>query len=100
MAVLEEKKESKHPPYIPVFIILGVLTAIEVALVQLPIPRAPILIPISIIKASLVALFYMHLRYDKRVFAAIFGFGLAIGLSFLVALVILLNSTLGGIKIQ
>ena len=99
MTVLEEKKGTKHPPYILVFIILGILTIIEVVLAQLPIPRAPILIPISIIKASLVALFYMHLRYDHRVFAAIFGFGMIIGLSFLVALVVLLNSTLGGVKI-
>lgn len=100
MVVEEKKIEHKHPPYIRVFIILGVLTAIEVALAQLPIPRAPILIPISIVKASLVALFYMHLRYDHKVFAVVFSVGLIIGLLFLVAMVVLLNSNLGGIRIQ
>ena len=100
MTELEQKNEMKHPPYIRVFILLAVLTIIEVVLAQLPIPRAPILIPISIIKASLVALYYMHLRYDNRVFAAIFGFGMIIGVGFLISLVVLLNSTLGGIKIQ
>lgn len=100
MTVEEKQITPKHPPYIRVFIILGVLTAIELALVQFPIPRAPILIPISLIKASLVALFYMHLRYDKRVFAVVFSVGLIIGVILLTALVVLLNSNLGGIKIQ
>jgi cytochrome c oxidase subunit 4 len=100
MTVVEKKNETKRPPYIRVFIALSILTVIEVILSQLPILKAPVLIPISLLKASLVALFYMHLRYDRRVFAVLFGFGIVLGVGFLIALVVLLNSNLGGVKIQ
>jgi cytochrome c oxidase subunit 4 len=64
-----------HPPYMQVFGWLIVLTAIEVAPIfteilagWTPIPHniwIPVLLVLAIIKATLVAMYYMHLKYDQ-----------------------------------
>jgi caa(3)-type oxidase subunit IV len=58
------------PTYTGVFIILGILTVMEVALFELPrgFLTAPIMIVLSVIKAGLVVWFYMHLNKDSRIF--------------------------------
>jgi|WetSurMetagenome_2_1015567.scaffolds.fasta_scaffold773330_1 caa(3)-type oxidase subunit IV len=89
---MEENQSTKHrsrPNYLGVFVVLTVLTAIEVGVTYLPLPRVPILIPLALIKASLVALFYMHLKFDKRSFAVIFGMGLLIGIGLILAMIAL-----------
>ncbi len=87
----EEKPAKKHPNYVAVFIALAVLTATEVAITQLPVPKAPILIPLSVLKAALVAMFYMHLRTDRKIFAVVFVMGVLVGLGFLISVTILLG---------
>jgi cytochrome c oxidase subunit 4 len=70
----------KHPNYLAVFIVLAVITAI-ITLVELfapnpVIPRAVLnvfYITMSVTKAVLVAMFYMHLKFDSRVYTALFG---------------------------
>jgi caa(3)-type oxidase subunit IV len=61
------------PVYTGVFVLLGVITVIEVAIAQL-FERSPILIAIMLIlattKAGLVVWFYMHLNKDSRIFFA------------------------------
>lgn len=87
---MDEKQESPRTRRISnlgVFIILVILTGIEIAVTYLPVPRVPILVPLSLAKASLVALFYMHLKYDKRPFALIFAMGLFVGIGLMLALV-------------
>ena len=91
----EEKPVKKHPNYVVVFIALAILTALEVAVTQLPLPRAPILIPLSVIKAALVALFYMHLRTDRRIFAVHFGGGFVLGIAMLISFIVLVNTGFG-----
>ncbi len=91
----EEKPAKKHPNYVAVFIALAVLTATEVAVTQLPVPKYPILIPLSVLKAALVAMFYMHLRTDRKIFAAVFVLGVLVGLGFLISVTILLNTHAG-----
>ena len=75
--------------YFLVFIGLVILTAIEVGVTYLPVPRVPILIPLALAKASLVALFYMHLKSDKRQFAIIFAMGLFVGIGLILAFIAL-----------
>lgn len=87
---MEENQSTKHPSrpnYLGVFVMLTVLTAIEVGVTYLPLPRIPILIPLALLKASLVALFYMHLKFDKRSFAAIFAMGLLVGIGLILAMI-------------
>ncbi len=57
--------------YLFIFVALAVLTAIEVGVVYTPgIGKGPMilaLIGLAVTKASLVALFYMHLKHETRV---------------------------------
>lgn len=76
-------------PYVLVFVALAVLTVIEVGVTYLPVPRAPVLIPLALVKAGLVALFYMHLRYDRRVFGLVFLAGLLMGIGLILSLLAL-----------
>ena len=71
-----------------IFIFLAALTAIEVAIAFLAIPKSIqglILIGFAIAKASLVALYYMHLRFENQVLRLI-----AIGPLLFVAILMLL----------
>lgn len=76
-AVLHE-----HPgpaEYVRVAVALALITAIEVAIYYLDVNRYTLifgLIGLSIVKFTLVAMFFMHLRFDSRVFAAFFVGGL------------------------
>lgn len=58
-----------------VFVILAVATIIEIGLSLLALPDnllIPTLMAISFVKAALVAAYYMHLRYEKWYYTAIF----------------------------
>lgn len=83
--------KNTKPNYVLVFVGLVILTAIEVGVTYLPVPRVPILIPLALAKASLVALFYMHLSSDKNQFVIIFAMGLFVGIGFILALIALYN---------
>ena len=60
------------PVYTGVFVVLGILTLIEVTLSQLPhgFFTIPLMLILSIVKAGLVVWFYMHLNKDSRIFLA------------------------------
>lgn len=64
-----------HPNYVGVWIALAVLTAVELGIAFLPWPKRVIillLVGLALWKALLVALFYMHLKFEKnrlRIFA-------------------------------
>lgn len=74
--------DSKIPGglYTIVFGVLAVVTLIEVLLAESPLPRQlayPLLAALSIGKAVLVVMYYMHLREDSRIFIWAFGVPLA-----------------------
>ena len=75
---------QKHVNPVLVFIILVIATAIEVAAALIGhIPMntmAPLLIGITLVKSALVALYFMHLRYEKAVYGIIFVAPLLFGL--------------------
>ncbi len=64
----------KHnPPYLLVFASLAVLTAMEVAVAEIPkLPHAPLLLAMMVVKVALVLLYFMHLKYDSKWFSFIF----------------------------
>jgi cytochrome c oxidase subunit 4 len=74
-----------------VFAALAALTAVEIGVTYLPLPRAAILVPLALVKAGLVALFYMHLKYDRRIFAFVFVAGLLMGVGLILALMALFS---------
>lgn len=87
-------RAQKHPNYLGVFYILTVLTALEVGVTYLPLPRIPVLLPIAIAKASLVAMYYMHLRYDLPIFRYLFLFGVGMGVILIISLTVLYGPVL------
>ena len=58
----------QEPNYTAVFLALTVLTVVEIGVVFVPISKLVIgiaLILLALVKATLVALYFMHLRYEK-----------------------------------
>ena len=74
---------GRHPSpkeYIRIAVILGAITATEVAVYYMEGVReylVPILLFFSALKFSLVVLWFMHLRFDSRTYARFFVMGLA-----------------------
>ncbi len=65
-----------HPSYGKIFLALFALTVAEVIYANVPLAKVYIvlgLVFLAVLKAALVALFYMHLRFEK-VLLAIIGF--------------------------
>ncbi len=86
--------EGDHHPspkqYVFVAVILAIVTAIEVAIYYVPALEGllvPLLIAFSFIKFVLVALWFMHLRFDSRLFRRLFITGLV--LAFIIFSVVL-----------
>ena len=84
--------EHEHPgakEYLGIAAVLIVLTAIEVAVFYIP-SMKPIMVPtllsLSTIKFALVAMFYMHLKFDHRLFSWLFFVPMAIAALVIVAL--------------
>ncbi len=98
MQVPQETPHISARTYIGVFVALAVLTAIEIAVTYLPLPRIPVLVPLALAKAALVALFYMHLKYDRRVLALLFLFGVLMAIALITSLVLLFGPQLLDIK--
>ena len=70
------KKGTEHHKsnYMGVFLWLVVLTAGEVGVIYMPIPRLAIgilLVGFALSKAALVALYFMHLRFEKPILGLI-----------------------------
>jgi len=59
----------KHPNYMAIFWYLTILTAIELAVVFMPLGKFTIgvlLCALALGKAGLVAMYFMHLRFETR----------------------------------
>lgn len=71
--------------YINIFVVLFVITAVEVLAAYMTDIGLPLwseiatLLVLSVVKGALVVMFYMHLRFDSRWFTSLFvaGFGIA-----------------------
>lgn len=93
-ALAEEPELVTHPgpaEYVRVAIVLAVATVFEVGLYYLKIPHTALvatLLFLAVAKFALVALWFMHLRFDSRIFRRMFvvGLSLAIGVYMVVLL--------------
>lgn len=90
----EVKLKAAHPNYIGIFLFLGFLTAIELAVVQFfhaSVGRVPILLTLTVAKGLLVALYYMHLKFDSKIYSGFFAAGIfAFAVPFTIVLIALL----------
>lgn len=86
-------EEHKQPPYMLVWVALFVLTAIEVAVALVGgLPRTLllwILVGLAIWKAALVAMYYMHLKFER--FRVILLAATPLPLAFILVLIVLIE---------
>jgi cytochrome c oxidase subunit 4 len=64
----------KEPNYMGVFWWLLALTIVEVAVIYLPIAKmaiAVMLVTLAVTKAALVAMYFMHLKFERRTLAMV-----------------------------
>jgi len=64
-----EEQEHAHPRYILIWVILLVLTLAEVGYAYLDLPKIVLgvgLVFMAVWKAVMVAMYYMHLKYEPR----------------------------------
>jgi cytochrome c oxidase subunit 4 len=86
-AVAEEPELAAHPgprQYVGVAVILAVATAFEVILYYMDLPHAllaSLLLFFAVLKFSLVALWFMHLRFDSRIFRRLFVTGILLAMA-------------------
>ena len=59
--------------YLAIAVVLGILTVVELWAAHLPTLKIPVLLTLTVAKAALVALWYMHLKFDSRLFSALFA---------------------------
>lgn len=67
-------RTAHHPNYLGVFLGLLALTILEVAIAYQPIgwlTKVGSLLALAVTKALLVALYYMHLKFDRRLLALV-----------------------------
>jgi cytochrome c oxidase subunit 4 len=79
--------EHEHPgagEYVRIAVILAAITAVEVALYYIedldPNLMTVLLIVLSACKFALVALFFMHLKFDNKIFSTFFTGGLVMAM--------------------
>ena len=88
---------AAHPTwdtYWKVAVILTLITAVEVWIVYVPAIKesrifVPMLLIMSAVKFVIVVMFYMHLKYDNKIFRALFTGPLIIAATTIVALMFL-----------
>ena len=80
------EEEEHHPSeleYIKVGVVLAVVTAAEVAVFYVPQLKPLIvwlLLPMMVLKFALVAMWFMHLRFDNKLFRRLFITGILFAL--------------------
>jgi cytochrome c oxidase subunit 4 len=86
---IDEERHS-HPSdaqYVGIAAILAVITALEVSVYYIDffkdsfIATVAALIPMMVVKFALVAAFFMHLRFDNKIFRAVFLTGIILAVT-------------------
>jgi len=89
VAVTQHTEEHAHPgprKYVMVAVTLAVFTTVEVVLSYSDLERwitTILMVGLAIAKFALVAMFFMHLRFDNRLYTIMFCGGLALALTVL-----------------
>lgn len=93
----QEQRHGTHPgpkQYVAIAVVLAIVTGIEVLVYywdQSNSVLVPILCVLALTKFTLVALWFMHLKFDARFFSAVFVFGLLLAVSVFVVFLSLLR---------
>jgi len=93
-----QSARSSHPgtgTYLAVAAVLLIITIVEVGVFYVPAFKpilAPVLLVLSAVKFSLVAMFYMHLKFDSPLFRLVFTLPLLLALGVSIALMFLFGA--------
>jgi cytochrome c oxidase subunit 4 len=92
LAVGEHRTHHKEPTdrqYLFIALFLAFLTALEIAATEAGVldgaPLVVVLIALMVVKFLFVILFFMHLRFDSRLFSLVFYIGLFLAVALYVA---------------
>jgi cytochrome c oxidase subunit 4 len=92
----------EHPTwreYKWVALVLGLITVVEVWVYYTPFSKSAFFVPalliMSAVKFGIVVLFYMHLKYDHKLFKALFTGPLMIAMATLISLLFLFGKFSG-----
>ena len=92
------EEHEEHPNYVGIAIVLAVVTAVEVAVPQfLNLERSLMvtcLLILMFLKGAGVALYYMHLRFDSRIFTSLLVWPLVIATAMLIVFLIIFRPVL------
>jgi cytochrome c oxidase subunit 4 len=100
---------AEHPPheaahaeahaskstYWLIALVLGILTLLEVAVFYVPLLHSvivPMLLVLSSAKFALVAMFFMHLKFDKPILTTVFAGGLVVATAIILAMMLLFGT--------
>ena len=89
-----EQEHASVRTYLLIGLILTVITAAEVAIFYIPAIResawlAPVLLIMSAGKFALVVMFYMHLKFDSRLFSVAFFAPMVLAVTVIASLILL-----------
>ncbi len=93
---MSEHAHATTGTYVRVAAILVMITLIQVGVFYVPAFQAvlvPVLLVLSAVKFALVVMFYMHLKFDNRFFAFLFGGPLLLALAVIVSLLFIFYGT-------
>ena len=97
---VEHHAHATTGTYLRIAAILVIITLLEVGVFYVPAFQSalvPVLLVLSAIKFALVVMFYMHLKFDNRFFAMLFGGPLLLGFFVVVSLLFIFY---GGIRLR
>ena len=83
---------EKRVNYLGIFILLAVLTLVETlaSYLQQNAIKFPVLIALSMVKAILVLLYFMHLKFDSRIFSYLFIAGCVLSVPLIIVMVVVM----------
>jgi cytochrome c oxidase subunit 4 len=90
-----------HPTaktYLGIAVVLTIVTVIEVAVFYVPALHpflVPILLTLSALKFAIVAMWYMHLKFDPRLYSWVFVVPMVFAAGIILALIVLLSRPRG-----
>jgi len=94
---MSEQAHASTGTYLRIAAVLVIITLIEVGVFYVPVFQGllvPILLVLSALKFALVVMFYMHLKFDSKFFAFLFGGPLLLALLVVIGLLLLFFGTL------
>ena len=92
---------ASRKTYWLIALILGIITMLEVAVFYVPLLHSvivPMLLVLSAAKFALVAMFFMHLKFDKPILTTVFAGGIVVATAIILAMMLLFGTIGPGAK--